>query len=199
MYTHLWHVLTVQQADNLNDATTTGEQAHWLRYGKACIIGASNYYHATVMQKMGWQVQVWKAAELCNPLQMCISRFSSEYVRTTLTNRTLLQHAPALGLPDINELLSELCIYKSLVVDLAGAEPAFNVLVDTMGFWRANMKALPTWVLLVRIVVTMPTSSAASERAFSVLNNTFNDNQISSLQDQVSTACMLQYNKRALM
>lgn len=187
------------QRDNLNSAGISDEEAIWLRYGKSNIIGASNYFHTTIMETMGWQVRVWQAAELCNPIRMCTNRFSSEYVHATLTHKRVLQLAPALGLPDVAKLITELSTYKSLAAGLAYSEPAFDVLTDSMPFWRAHQKALPTWAMLVRIVVAMPTSSAASERAFSILNNTFGDKQHSTLQDQVSTSCMLQYNERAIL
>ena len=41
----------------------------------------------------------------------------------------------------------------------------------------------------------MQPSSAATERAFSILNSSFKDQQDHSLQDYVETSLMLQYNK----
>ena len=38
-------------------------------------------------------------------------------------------------------------------------------------------------------------SSAAAERAFSILNNTFTDRQDNTLQDYLESSVMLQYNR----
>ena len=47
---------------------------------------------------------------------------------------------------------------------------------------------LPHWS---RMILLIQTSSAASERVFSLLNNTFNEQQQGCLEDYVETSIML--------
>ena len=47
-----------------------------------------------------------------------------------------------------------------------------------------------------RQILLVQPSSAASERVFSLLNNSFGERQYSSLQDYIEASLMLQYIKR---
>ena len=62
-------------------------------------------------------------------------------------------------------------------------------------WWRGSSLELPHWSSAAQRVFLIQPSSAAAERAFSILNNTFTDSQTNSLEDCVEAIVMLQYNK----
>ena len=63
-------------------------------------------------------------------------------------------------------------------------------------WWKQNSEQLPGWAAAFRkVLLVHPSSAAASERVFSLLNASFNDQQDHSLQDYIETSLILQYNK----
>ena len=54
----------------------------------------------------------------------------------------------------------------------------------------------PGWANACKLVLLIQPSSAAAERVFSLLENSFTERQERSLQDNVSLAIMLQYNSK---
>ena len=62
--------------------------------------------------------------------------------------------------------------------------------------WKANETILPHWAEAAKKALLVQPSSAASERVFSLVNNTFGKTQNSSLEDYVESCIMLQYNNR---
>ena len=59
-----------------------------------------------------------------------------------------------------------------------------------------RMIYLHAWSQAARQILLVQPSSAASERVFSLLRNSFGERQHSSLQDYIEASLMLQYNKR---
>ena len=55
---------------------------------------------------------------------------------------------------------------------------------------------LPHWSSVVWKVLLVQPSSATAERIFSMLNQSFGEQQQNALEDLVETSIMLQYNKR---
>ena len=47
-----------------------------------------------------------------------------------------------------------------------------------------------------RAILLLQPSSAAAERVFSLLSNSFKENQQNALEDYISTSVMLQYNSK---
>ena len=60
----------------------------------------------------------------------------------------------------------------------------------------ANAGKIPNLVLALRGVLTHAPNSAPPERVFSILNDCFDDDQLSALDDYVQLSLMLQYNAR---
>ena len=63
-------------------------------------------------------------------------------------------------------------------------------------WWVAAAAKLPNTALALRGVATHSPNSAPPERVFSILNNSFDDDQSSSLSDYVQLPLMLQFNAR---
>ena len=79
---------------------------------------------------------------------------------------------------------------------LASKEIEKNPPKDFLQFHHERKGARPIFAETVRILVLIQPSSAAAERAFSILNSTFTPFQSPALKDLVQTAIMLRYNKR---
>ena len=76
------------------------------------------------------------------------------------------------------------------------AKAAVNSRIDILEWWKRNEAALPNWSAAAKKILLLQPSSAASERVFSLLNNSFGFKQNSSLEDYVETSILLQYNDR---
>ena len=67
-----------------------------------------------------------------------------------------------------------------------------------LNFWRAHETAVPAFsYVLSAILANAPMNSIPPERVFSILNNTFGDDQDSALADYIELALQLQFNERS--
>ena len=87
-------------------------------------------------------------------------------------------------------LKGELAAY---LVKVDGVDPS----IDCLNWWKEYASSLAAWATAAKKVLVAQPSSAALERAFSILNSTFKHNEDNSLQDYVETTGMLKYNKRS--
>jgi hypothetical protein len=172
----------------------------WLEYGKYLVIGCYGYFDTTIIQHLARHLLLYKAARLCHPFRMAELRVSAETVRDILTDAALLEFAPFVGSLPVDELILELGTYKAAVEDFAGepAEMASKVLPRIMKFWAGHRRDLPRWGSLARLFATILPSSAAAERAFSILQKSCGDQQAHALEDYVAASCLLQFNKRVV-
>ena len=67
---------------------------------------------------------------------------------------------------------------------------------DIAQWWKNNELQLPNWSAAENKAIVVQPSSAAAERVFSLLNNSFGSRQTNSLEDYIEGTIMLQYNKR---
>ena len=68
--------------------------------------------------------------------------------------------------------------------------------IDKLEWWKVHENELPYWSAACQLVLLVQPSSAAAERVFSLLSNSFGDQQTSSLEETIETSIMLQYNYR---
>jgi len=92
----------------------------------------------------------------------------------------------------LDGLKAELPTYLTKSADV---DPNFSC----VEWWKRNESALPCWLAAAHKIFLMQPSSAASERAFSLLNASFNEQQHHSLQDYVETLIMLQQCKICIL
>ena len=78
----------------------------------------------------------------------------------------------------VQNLNRELPVYLAKVADIS---PQY----DPLQWWRINSTELPFWSAGLHKVLLIHPSSAAAERAFSLLNINFSDQQDHSIQDYV--------------
>ena len=63
--------------------------------------------------------------------------------------------------------------------------------------WRSqHTEEIPNWASACTQMLLLQLSSAASERAFSLLQNSFNNRQEQALEDYIETSLILQYNNK---
>ena len=96
---------------------------------------------------------------------------------------------PFLDTAAITQLKAELPAY---LAKATGISPELSPLA----WWKLNAASLPSWSIATQQVLLIQPSSAASERVFSLLNNSFDRQQYSALQDYIEASLMLQYNCR---
>ena len=65
--------------------------------------------------------------------------------------------------------------------------------IDPLLWWRGHTD-IESWCNALRKVLLVQPSSAAAERVFSLLQNSFSDRQERALEDYIEAAIMLQYN-----
>ena len=75
----------------------------------------------------------------------------------------------------IANLKTELPVYLAKVKDISPQ-------MDVLDWWQHNSHALPHWSAAAKKALLVQPSSAAAERAFSLLANSFNDSQQNALE-----------------
>ena len=85
---------------------------------------------------------------------------------------------------ELELLKDELPVYLAQAVDVASS-------VDPLDWWNEHASCLPKWASAARKVLLVHSSSATSERMFSMLRVSFGEQQDASLQDYVETSLML--------
>ena len=82
---------------------------------------------------------------------------------------------------------SELPTYLSLAADVFPD-------VTVTSWWKNHEQEIPSGGAACKLMLLVQLSSAAAERVFSILENSFSKQQTQSLEDYVSLSVMLQYN-----
>ena len=69
-----------------------------------------------------------------------------------------------------------------------------TTLVDELQWWHNHESDLPKWSTAFKVALLIQPSSAAAERVFALLSNSFTERQTRSMEDYIETSVMLQYN-----
>ena len=81
---------------------------------------------------------------------------------------------------------------------MATADGVSTTLVDKLQWWHNQENYLPKWSTAFKVALLIQPSSAAAERVFSLLSNSFTERQTRSMEDYIETSVMVQYNNREL-
>ncbi len=98
---------------------------------------------------------------------------------------------------DVNSMMleySEYCMTTSTLPNVTHKEMPGAIEL----FWKEHHNLFPSISMFARYAMTIITSSASAERAFSILKSTFNPKQDRANEDYVMSACMQQFNERTL-
>ena len=97
-------------------------------------------------------------------------------------------------------------VCSAMITNLKAELPVYLAKADgidtkycVLQWWKSNAADLPHWSALARKVRLVQPSSAAAERVFSILSNSFGDRQLNALEDYIEISVMLQYNKQDMM
>ena len=95
---------------------------------------------------------------------------------------------------EIKPLEERLVLQRGKAGKACKKEDGFNILE----WWQAAAASekLPNTILILRAVLTNAPNSIPPERLFSVLNDSFDDDQKSAYADYMELCLQLQYNKR---
>ena len=95
----------------------------------------------------------------------------------------------------------EITKYNALVKEIKPLAQRLNAKgKDTFtlsSFWRASEDKVPTFSYFLRAILANSPNSIPPERVFSILNDTFDDDQDRSLSDYIELSLQLQFNERS--
>ena len=184
LYSHvsLEHYPNVDAVAKLRANGHSTHEKQLIAYAKVCCIPAYAYFKEKFDNDLRPVVFAFKAAHYLSPSK-------SEW--TTADDVDSFAAFPFLNSEAINSLKSELPEY------LAAAEDVSDE-VDVIKWWKSHEKNgwLPNWTRTCKMILLVQPSSAAAERVFSILNNSFSSQQESSLEDYIQLSVMMQYNYR---
>ncbi len=157
-------------------------QRRWVTYALQCVEPGLEYFADALNGSLSASMKIFKAARVFNPKKAAEMQPNASVL-------DCLTVVPFLHAATIGNLKSELPLYLAKVADIS---PNFSPLQ----WWQMNAEGLPHWSAAARKILLIQPSSAAAERVFSLLSNSFNQQQYQALQDYVELSLMLQYNKR---
>ena len=195
-YTHLQEVATAAQDAVYSNFEAlvkdiapgdVGHQNQLKEHANGCVRPAIRYFLTKFNHEdspLFANVLAYKAARLCCPL----------FVAKTNAVPALVDGLRAFPPLDkdgtIQQLKVELAAYKVAAADTQPGQ-------DRLSWWRDQVQ-LPVRQNAARIVITVPPSSAAAERVFSLLEAATSSQQASTLTDHLEVELMLQYNRGRL-
>ena len=166
---------------DISSGNQTTEQS-LIAYGQACVDPAIHYYKQRLNDSMKVPLQAFKAARLFVPSKVQEMNVNTQSVDS-------LAVFPFFDPLQLQHLKAELPNYIAACEDIDPSQ-------DTLTFWRNHKSSLPNWSAAASKVAVLQPSSAAAERVFSLLKQSFSEAQNATLQDIIETSVMLQYNNR---
>ena len=153
-----------------------------LQHAKSCVQPGISYYFEQLSTSMKEPLAAFKAARLFSPFKLSEMNPSVAVIDS-------LASFPFISSANVSALKAEFPLYAAAAEDI---DPSYDPLL----FWKRQISDLPNWSRAARQVLLVQPSSAAFERVFSLLKNSFGDRQNSALQDYMEASLMLQYNNR---
>ena len=152
-----------------------------MTYALTCVQPGFTYFESKFGGELLPCVKAFQAATLFHPVKITDLHLHASAVED-LKAFHFLQGA----IPDLQ---------KELPQYLAAAE-GVSPEIEVLKWWEKQEKKLPHWSAACQQVLLCQPSSAAVERVFSSLKNSFGDQQSRALEDYIELALMLQHNKR---
>ena len=158
------------------------------------------YFGDSMEMKRGAQLNRMKVARMFNPLHVLSlgSPLTIPDVRELSVFR--FSSHPKLA-PKMAQMESELPKYLELVAKIKPKSQRLNDkgkdTFSLLDWWRGNEGEVPTWSYVLRAVLANSPNSIPPERVFSILNDSFDDDQDRSLADYIEFSLQRQYNMRS--
>ena len=172
---------------------------------KAVVAPAWSYFKDRVLVKRAQQVKRMEKAQIFNPLHAQVHHVTGSDIDALpcfkFSNRP--DYAEA-----ITKMKGELTKYNALVSQIKPKEERMvavrggkGKMVDSWNiqtWWRHNKGDVPSFFKVLRAVLTHSPNSCIPEAIFSVLADSFDDEQKSAHSDYMELSLQLQYSKRAM-
>ena len=184
--------LSMQQFPRLTGLSTRlypnnmAAQQQILHYGKQCVRPGIQHFNRKFVgmndepAQFHRQMDFFKTAGYFHPATAADVQPTTDVVQARLAAvPALARFADGIG--------AEWPIYLAALEDL---HPS----VQPLNWWRRHADQLPTLTKVLKLVMLSHPSSAASERAFSVLNSVFQSRQESALQETIEATLMARMN-----
>ncbi len=142
-----------------------------IAYARAAVSPGLDYLVGIVSVTLKPAMDIFKVARFFSPHKMIQLQPDANALDS-------LQVLPFLNPTTIVKLKEELPAYLA------------KTALSPLTWWKMNSTCLPTWSAATQQVLLIQPSSAASEIVFSLLNNSFNEQQLSSIQDYVEASLM---------
>ena len=159
-------------------------QQQWVNFATQCIRPAYQYYQDKfILGPLQPLVMIFKSCRLFYPVKVKEMQPDAVALNT-------LRRVPFFDVDNvIQPLQRELAASQALTDDVAGE-------INVLEWWSQHSEEVPSWAIACKQVLLLQPSSAASERVFSLLQNSFNNRQEQALEDYIETSLILQYNNK---
>ena len=154
-------------------------QSQLSTYGLNCVKPGIDYFNEHLGSDLKMPMKFFKAARFFSPLKI-------NEIQPTATDLDCLDVFPCLT-QSIDPLKHELPTYLAKAIDVSTESE-----IEIWKWWQIHSEELPNWSSAAHQVFLVQPSSSASERVFSILNNTFGNQQQNSLNDYVEASLMVQ-------
>ena len=142
-------------------------------HARAALKPGLDYLHRVFSDSFKPAMDIFKVARLLSPHKVVHIQPDADALHS-------LGILPFLSATTIAKLKEELPSYLAKAADIS---PELSPLT----WWKRNATSLLTWSSTTPQVLLIQPSSAASKRVFSLLKNSFGDQQLASLEDYVET------------
>ena len=164
-------------------------------HARQILSGGVAYFNSTIMGKLSSDIEIFKMCRFANPIAM---RQRVQAPECIMEFKAALESLRRFPTETVNNIVGEWNTYKRILRELPSTESegVFKFQVQRcMIFWRTHYSALPAMSKFARFCMTLAPSSAAAERVFSYLKNSFTVSQMrQSLEDYTQCSIMLQHN-----
>ena len=183
LYAHI-SVRDFRNANAVARQLAGGNRTHeqqLLTYASGCVDPGFEYFLTKFDNDLETAMQAFKIAQFFSPIKI------SE-LKPVAADLDALCCLPFLDAAAINNLKCELPVYLAAVEDVSDS-------IDPMWWWKTHQDQLPHWASVCKRMLLVQPSSAAAERVFSLLANSFSISQTFALEDYIQISVMLQYNR----
>lgn len=172
-----------------------------LRLAADMIGNALQYFNDRIMDKRAPQNERQRIARIFSPLWAkgnLVTLASVECLRAF----RFVRH-PKVA-PFVQKMKNEIAAYNALVDTIPPLEERLVKdrngkdvdSFDIRAWWLSVKEKLPGFFQVLRALLTHAPNSAPPERLFSILNNTFGDQQTRAYEDYIEFSLMKQFNER---
>ena len=162
---------------------TDPQSIKWINYAKLCVKPGIDYFKKQISSNMSNSLKVFKACRLFLPQKAVTMKLDVKSVTEAFDTTSFLSSRE-----EFDQLIAELPAYLACAADTDDD-------ADPINWWKKNAAALPLWSAAAAKAMLLQPSSAAAERVFSLLRNSFGEQQEAALQDYIEASLMLQHNR----